>query len=174
MKRNITRILIYLAVIAVQMVVNDYINPGPFLYICILPMLVVMLPLDQHPAISMAISFAIGLVTDLLTDGVLGLNAGAATLLCAVRLPLFRLVFNADNYDKNEIPSLRLAGWRKFLKYMFPAALVYFAFYVGFDGFVYRSWLFNIARILLCAAVNAAIIALLSNILLGTDNRHSA
>ncbi|MBQ5401675.1 MAG: hypothetical protein IIU16_02040, partial [Bacteroidales bacterium] len=89
MPTYLRQIIIYAVVILLQVIINNYVNLGPMIYICLIPLLIIYLPLDQKPYLSLIIAFGLGLIIDILSDGVLGLNAGAATLIALVYRPLF-------------------------------------------------------------------------------------
>ena len=67
------QIIIYAVVILIQVIMNNYVNLGPMVYICLVPLLVIYLPLDQKNYLTLIIAFGLGLLIDILSDGVLGL-----------------------------------------------------------------------------------------------------
>lgn len=157
MPTYLRQIIIYAVVILLQVIINNYVNLGPMIYICLIPLLIIYLPLDQKPYLSLIIAFGLGLIIDIMSDGVLGLNAGAATLIALVYRPLFYPVFQKNNYSKKYIPPIRESGiWRHVL-YMLIILAIYFLFYIIFDGLAKSTLLTSLVRYLMNIAVNLAI-----------------
>ena len=127
------QIIVYAVVILLQVIINNYVNLGPMIYICLIPLLIVYLPLDQKPYISLIIAFGLGLIIDLFSDWVMGLNAGAATLVALVYKPIFYPIFQKNNYSKKYIPPIRESGVWHHVLYMLIILAIYFLFYIAFD-----------------------------------------
>ena len=86
MKTNPSKILFCAVVLLIQIVLSDFVNIGPYVYLCTVPMLVIYLSMDQDSIGSMLLAFGFGLAVDALEDGVLGLNAVSAVALAAVQI----------------------------------------------------------------------------------------
>ncbi len=157
MPTYLRQIIIYAVVILMQVIINNYVNLGPLIYVCFIPLLIIYLPLDQKPYLSLIIAFGLGLLIDMLSDGVLGLNAGAATLVALVYRPLFYPVFQKNNYSKKYIPPIRESDiWHPIL-YMLIILAIYFLFYITFDGLAKSTLLVSGLRYLVNIAVNLAL-----------------
>ena len=154
MPTYLRQIIIYAVVILLQVIINNYVYLGPMVYICLIPLLVMYLPLDQKPYISLIIAFGLGLIIDILSDGVLGLNAGAATLLALVYKPLFYPVFQKNNYSKKFIPAIRESNIWHHVLYLLIIIAIYFLFYIAFDGLATTTLIVSLARYLVNVAVN--------------------
>jgi hypothetical protein len=154
MPTYLRQIIIYAVVILLQIIINNYVYLGPMVYICLIPLLVMYLPLDQKPYISLIIAFGLGLIIDILSDGVLGLNAGAATLLALVYKPLFYPVFQKNNYSKKFIPAIRESNIWHHVLYLLIIIAIYFLFYIAFDGLATTTLIVSLARYLVNVAVN--------------------
>ncbi|MCF0172736.1 MAG: hypothetical protein HUJ91_03265 [Bacteroidales bacterium] len=154
------RWIIYCVVIFTQIIVNNYVNLGPMVYICLLPLLIAYLPLEQPAWLSMLEAFAMGLAVDLLSDGVMGLNAGAAVLTAVVARPLFYPIFNKNNYSKKFIPSMGESSLWVHLRYFGLILIVYFAFYISFDGLTARTFVTSLSRLAFDVLTSLAVILL--------------
>ena len=152
------QIIVYAVVILLQVILDNYVNLGPMIYVCLIPLLIVYLPLDQKPYISLIIAFGLGLLIDILADGVLGLNAGAATLVALVYRPIFYPVFQKNNYSKKYIPPISESGIWHHVLYMTIILAIYFAFYIAFDGLAVSTLLSSLLRYFLNIAVNLALV----------------
>ena len=157
MPTYLRQIIIYAVVILLQVILNNYVNLGPMIYICLIPLLVIYLPLDQKNYISLIIAFGMGLVIDILSDGVLGLNAGAATLVALVYKPLFYPIFQKNNYSKKYILPIRESGLWQHALYLLIILASYFLFYIAFDGLAKTTLLVSLIRYLVNVLVNLAL-----------------
>ncbi len=156
MPTYLRQILSYAVVILLQVIVNNHVNLGPMIYICLIPLLVIYLPLDQRPYISLIIAFGLGLIIDILSDGVLGLNAGAATLIALVYKPLFYPVFQKNNYSKKYIPPIAESDIWHHTLYLAIILAIYFLFYIAFDGLTKTTLPASLVRYAVNIAVNLA------------------
>jgi cell shape-determining protein MreD len=142
------RRILYIALLFVlQVVANDYLNLGPYVYVCFLPMMILIAPTERSSIYSMLIAFGLGLLVDLLSDGVLGLNAAAGVLMAASLNIVFDITVNDENYDRKDSPTLYDVGSRKYLRYLIFSFAIYFVMYVFLDGVGTRSFLFFIERL---------------------------
>ena len=151
------QIIIYAVVIFLQIILNNYVNLGPMIYICLIPLLVIYLPLDQKNYLSLILAFGMGLIIDILSDGVLGLNAGAATLVALVYKPLFYPIFQKNTYSKKYIPPVRESGIWYHTLYLLIILAIYFLFYIAFDGLAETTLLVSLVRYLVNILVNLAL-----------------
>lgn len=151
------QIIVYAVVILLQVIINNYVYLGPMVYICLIPLLIIYLPLDQKPYISLVIAFGLGLIIDLLSDGVLGLNAGAATLVALVYKPLFYPIFQKNNYSKKYIPPIRESDVWHHMLYLLIILAIYFLFYIAFDGLATTTVVVSLVRYLFNIAINLAL-----------------
>ena len=86
----------------------------------------------------MLIAFGLGIGLDILSDGVVGLNAFAAVLAAAPRKFFYRLLVNGDRQDKTEIPLIRESGLPKYIRYLGAVTAIYMAAYVLLDCVSFR------------------------------------
>ena len=86
MRKAISIILI----IVIQLLIDNYLNLGLYLYVAIFPFLILTLPYRYKTIPTMLLSFLLGLSIDFLSNGVLGLNAGALTAMAFVRQGLLQ------------------------------------------------------------------------------------
>ena len=158
MKDNWGRFMFFAALLLIQIVLSDYVNVGPYIYLCCLPLIVIYLPLYQETFLSMLIAFGCGLVVDILCDGILGLNAAAAVALAAVRKPLFAAFFTRDNLERGVIPTIRETGIFRHINFIFISLLIYFLVYIGLDSVDMESLQTTLLRLVLSCAANLALV----------------
>ena len=61
MKSKIVRILFFVLLFVVQVVISDYLNLGPYVYICLIPFIILNIPFSRDTGIVMVEAFAISL-----------------------------------------------------------------------------------------------------------------
>jgi len=140
-------ILFFILVFLLQLGVSNYLNLGPWVMVTLVPFLILQLPLPRSPHVVMLSAFGLGLLLDLLSAGVLGLNAFAAVMAAAPRKILYRLLVNNDRQDATWIPLLRDFGTIKYGKYLFALTAIYLAAFILLDcvsvrplGFILVKW----------------------------------
>lgn len=155
-------ILYFVLVFILQLVLSDYVHPGPWVYLCLIPLLIIHIPLSRSPHVVMLAAFGLGLGLDILSDGVPGLNAFAAVLAAAPRKFFYRLLVNADRQDKTEVPRIRETGLVKYLKYLSAITAIYLAAYIAVDCISFRPAGFILLKFLASWAASTALALLLT------------
>ena len=155
-------IFFFVLLFLLQLVLSDYVHLGPWVYLCILPLLILCIPLSRSPQAVMLIAFALGLGLDILSDGVPGLNAFAAVLAAAPRKFFYRTLVNADRQDKTEVPKIREVGLPKYLKYLGVITALYLAAYIVVDCVSFRPPIFLLGKFLISWVASTALCLLLS------------
>lgn len=151
----------FAVILILQLLCSEFINLWPVLYLAVIPLLVILLPPDTNTCILMLCAFAIGLLTDALSDGVLGLNAACCTLLAACRNMITRPM---RRYDiQTEEMDLNYGEFRpgKLVMLLVASYLVFFVPYVIIDGPMGKGILYLAFRIILNVVVNSTIAYLL-------------
>ena len=154
--KNRSDILFFVLVFLLQVIITDYLHLGPWVFICLLPLLILHIPLSHSPHRVMLTAFALGLLLDVLSDGVVGLNAFAAVLAAAPRKFLYRALVNGDRQDKTGVPSLSEAGIVKYLKYLSVITAIYLAGYMLLDCAGSRPLLFILGKFLASTLASTA------------------
>lgn len=129
-------------VIAFQLIINNFINPGPYLFICLVPFAISLVPRGLNINVTMLICFALGLAVDIFSRGVIGVNAAAATVLSILREPIYRFSINRNRQDNAPDPGIRQCGLSKYLLYITPATLAYMSIYCAAESLGVREILF--------------------------------
>lgn len=158
MKDSWGRYMFYAALLIIQIVLSGYVNVGPYIYLCCIPLIVIYLPLYQQTSLSMLIAFGCGLIIDILCDGIVGLNAAAAVALAAVRRPLFAAFFTKDNLNRAVIPTIRESGVARHVNFILSSLLVYFLVYICLDSVGMESLQTTLLRLLLSVAANLILV----------------
>ncbi len=162
--------LIYTLLVIAQLVLTHYLRVSPYLTLCILPVMVLCIPIHVGTAGAMLIAFGTGLAADLLGEGVLGLNTLALVPVGFLRNWIIRLVFGTEVFARGEDFSVRRNGLGKVLLATILAELLFFIIFIWVDAAGTRPFSFNLLR-LLCSLGGSMLLALLVLELLAPDPR---
>ena len=157
--------LMYLLLLVVQILLGNFLNLGQLVAVCLLPLLVLSLPVNYSGTAVMLIAFASALAVDLLTHGILGLSAVALLPIAAGRRLLISAVFGSEIYSRGEDISAAKQGLGKMALALLIATAVYFAIYIWVDAAGTRSLGVNTLAWLLSTLVSTAAQLLLTGLL---------
>ena len=141
-------------VIIFQLMINNFINPGPYIFISLVPFAISLLPRSTPINLTILLCFAIGLTVDIFSRGVIGVNAAASTALSVLRAPIYRLTISRDRQDITPNPEIRQCGFAKYLAYISIACLSYMFIYCSLESMGVRSILFFIPQFLISSAAS--------------------
>ena len=169
MKTNQNFTVTYILLAVAQMVICNYCRISPFIYVTILPAMVLALPLKINTAWSMAIAFVTGLAVDFLSEGIIGLNTLSLVPVAFIRHPLLQMVLGDESYGKGTPFSSRTTGIRKILIAATVAYAVFIAVYVTADGSGVRPLWFNTVRFVTSLICDSALALLVIHVLTPND-----
>lgn len=111
------RIIVYFVVfVLLQVLVMNNIHLfgiiTPFIYLYV----ILKLPVDMSRSSVILISFFLGLVVDVFSN-TFGIHAAACSLAGFVRMPLLERFVDMKEMPEGSIPSYRLFGFGKFIRY---------------------------------------------------------
>ena len=154
-------------IIFCQILLSEYVNIWPILYIAIFPLFIILLPANLNRTLYMIIAFLLGLCVDITADGVIGLNAAALVAMAYFRDFALKLTLSKGNLESAEnLPiSTKTVEIPKLITINLIMLAIFFTVYVLLDSAASFSPLYTILKITLCTAVNC-IINLLCNIVL--------
>lgn len=161
-KNDNHRTIFFTMVFIIQLIISNYVHLGPYVYICLLPLIIAGMPMKWRPSFVMIVSFGLGLLLDLLSDGTLGLNAGAAVFCSALRKQSYRLIISRDRQDKTIYVSPKTAGTVKFFSFLVTGIITYTLAYVLLDCLDFRGIVFIFFKFIASSLVNVVLILLLS------------
>lgn len=162
MKDTLRFILISLIIFIVQALTSNYLNISVYVHICLLPAIILSLPYRYKTIRIMVIAFLIGLGLDLMTDGILGLNAAALTAMAFTRNFFLSRLVNEKNVDINDVPRIKVMGFGPFSAYVFLSCLVLFLIYIPLETMSFDHFIFKLIRIVSGVVSNTLLIIILS------------
>ena len=139
-------LLVYIILMAVQMLLSDFVRISPYVTLTILPVMVLCIPVRTSPSLTMIIAFLTGLSVDFFSDGVLGLNSLALVPVAALRNPVIRLVMGNEILEKKEAFSVAKSGFGKISTAILMVQAVFLVIYILADGAGTRTIVFNALR----------------------------
>ncbi|MDR1381242.1 MAG: rod shape-determining protein MreD [Tannerella sp.] len=123
----------------------------PFIYIYVL----LKLPVDMTRSAVILISFLLGLSVDLFSN-TFGIHAAACSFAGFVRMPLLERFADIKDLPGGSIPSCRLFGYGKFMRYAFVLTVIH-----HFTLFVVESFTFFQPLMMTVRMISAILFSLL-------------
>lgn len=160
MKKHFPIFAIILLVL--QVVICNYVYLGPYIYISLLPAVILFLPLESNRISDMLIAFALGIAVDWLADGVLGLNVAALLPIGFFRRPLLAAFIGNDTINRKEEISIKKNGFAKIYTPLMIVNALFLLIYIVLDVAGARSFGFIAARFSASLGVSALIAPLLA------------
>lgn len=167
-ERNFT--VTYAVLLVAQIFVCNYLNLSQFVTLNILPVMILMLPTSCSTTAAMLAAFASGLVIDLLSDGVSGLNAFALVPVALCRNWVIRIVFGNEVFARKENLSSGKHGTGKMLLASLIVEAMFLLVYIWADGAGTRPLWHNASRFFLSLAAGEIAAPWIAN-LLTSDRR---
>ena len=164
MRKNSYYFVFFLLAV-VQMLICNYLNLSAYLMLSILPVMILCVPLRLPTFWTMLLAFVTGLAVDLLSEGLLGLNALALVPVAFVRKEIIRLIFGDELFARKEDFSVRKNGFGKVAAAIFLVQALFLVIYIWADGAGTRPLAFNAIRFGVSLAAGWALSLLIIDIL---------
>lgn len=162
--------IVYAIFLVAQLLLSNYFNLTPYLLLSLLPAMVLCIPIRMGTLPAMLVAMGTGLVVDLLSEGIIGLNAAALLPVALLREEIIRLVFGGELYARKEDFCVRRNGPGKVAIAVLMAQGVFLAVYVWLDAAGTQPFWFKAVRWLISLICGLAL-AMLSMDSLAPDNR---
>ena len=140
-------IVCFILALLVQMVLAEYCQ-WTFVYICILPAMILCMPTIRPTWWTMAVAFLSGLAVDALADGTLGLNAIALVPVAALQKTIISRVINEDIVERHYNLSFRSNGYISLAIALSITYVLFFIIYILIDSAGIRNFGFNFTKLL--------------------------
>ena len=152
--RHTTFWFTYVLLLVVQLLLNRFLRVSPYVAVYILPMMVLCISIRVQTWAVMLIAFATGVAADLLSEGVVGLNAVALVPVALLRNIIVQAVFGTEVFARQEDFSSRRNGWGKVSLAATLALLLYLIMYIWVDAAGMRPFGYNLLRLVCSLAVS--------------------
>jgi len=137
----------FVILLLVQVILAKFVQIGPFLYLTILPSMILCINSTRKPWTVMLVAFASGIIIDGLADGVMGLNAAAAVLSGATQRPFLRYFLGEEIVERGYSLSFRRYGYEKIIIMILASTLLFMMLYVIVDCAGTRGFFFCLGKI---------------------------
>jgi len=135
--------VMYLLLLLLQLFISNYLRLSYYVTLSILPVMILLLPIKIKTVPSLLIAFATGLIIDILSDGLVGLNVVALLPVAILRRPVISLVFGSEFFAREENITTHRQGLWKMSVAIFLVQTVFLLCYIWSDGAGTRPLLFN-------------------------------
>ena len=160
----------YVLLLVAQLLLSNYFHVTPYIFLTILPVMVLCIPIRMGTVGAMLIAALTGLAVDYLSEGVLGLNALALIPVAFARNGIIGLVFGRELFARKEDFSIERCGFGKVATALFLSTLLFLVIYIWADGAGTRPLWFNGLR--LAASLGSSfVVSLLTLSVLAPDPR---
>ena len=139
--------LMYFLLLVAQLLFSNYAVFTPYVTLSILPVMVLCIPIRVGTGLAMLIACATGLTVDLVSEGLLGLNALALVPVAFLRNRIIGLVFGGELFAREEDFSVQRSGFGQVALALLMAQALFLILYVWADGAGTRPLWFQAARV---------------------------
>lgn len=161
MKNSLSNIILFFSFLITQVLLSNFINFGPLVYIAVYPLFILTLPTNTSTISMMLWSFAMGLGVDYFTDSIIGLNAAAAVFLAFVQPLLFKAVCRKGELENQIRPGLTELGLPRFLAFIVIGLTLHHVAIILLENFGITFYFHSFIRILLSLFINTILILLI-------------
>lgn len=150
-----------------QILLSEYVNIWPVLYIAIFPQFIILLPPALNRSLYMLIAFALGFAIDIFADGVPGLNAAALVAMAYSRPFMLKLILSKGGIESTDnFPLLpRSVEPQKLVALNALMMAVFFTVYALLDSAGSFTFWYTLLKIVLCIIANTIISTICSTVL---------
>ena len=124
----------FLLLFVAQLLLWNYCNFSQYVFIVILPAMLLCLPIGQGGVRVMLLAFALGLAADFLVTGQLGLTSLALVPVALLRRPVIELVFGHELISRGEELSFRRQRLAKFVISILMLTTLFLLVYLWVDS----------------------------------------
>ena len=163
--------LTYCILIVAQLVISNYFNLSPYIMLTILPVMVLCLPTKIDTVVSMFIAFATGLVIDLFSEGVIGINILALIPVAFCRKTIIRFIFGEEIISRNDTFSIKRNGLGKVVSAVVIPQSLFLLIYLIADGAAIRTFLFFMGRFFSSLAAGTVVSVAIVNFTTNDDRK---
>ena len=155
----------YVLLLMAQLLLSNYFHVTPYIFLTLLPVMVLCIPIRMGTVSTMLIACLSGLVIDFLSEGVLGLNALSITPVAYARNGIIGLIFGPELFARKEDFSVGRCGFGKVAAALFLSLLIFLVIYIWADGAGTRPLWFNGLRLLASLGASFLLSLLTLNVL---------
>ena len=156
---------------AVQIIICNCFYFSPYVFLSILPAMVLCMPASWKTVPAMLTAFVTGLAVDLFGEGLVGINALALVPVALLRKPVVQAIFGKDLIEREEDFSFRKYGAGKVSAAVLIMQGLFLAIYITADGAGTRPFWFNASRFGASLAAGYVLSMIVAKVLLPEDRK---
>ena len=126
-------LLVGVIFIVMQIMLDEFVNNWYMIYLAIFPLFILTLPITMSVSSYMLISFIIGMGIDILSGGLLGINAASGVVIAFIRKPILKMIFPPALLESINIITLDSVKTKSFILLTFITNLIFFTVYLSLD-----------------------------------------
>jgi len=162
--------LTYILLLILQILICNYLHLSLYVTLTVLPVMVLLIPINYGAVFAMIIAFLTGLTVDFLAEGVIGLNAFALIPVAFCRKGILQFVFGSELFARKENVSLKRHGLGKMMMAISLAQSIFLLLFIWADGAFARPFWFNLLKFFTSLLTGVVLSTVLSSSL--TLNEH--
>jgi hypothetical protein len=155
----IRNILMFLAVILVQVLLLDNVQMGGYLNPYFYIIFIILLPFEVPNWLLLSLAFTLGFSVDLF-NGTPGLHAAATVFMAFMRPFTLKNFSPRDGYEPGTFPRVHYYGIEWFTKYTVILVLSHHFFLLFVESFRFSDLFFSLSRIILNTILTSVVIVL--------------
>jgi|BioPla2DNA2_1021312.scaffolds.fasta_scaffold01443_12 cobalamin synthase len=160
----------FLLLVVAQLLLCNYFHFTPYVFLTLLPALILCLPTRIGTIGALFIAFGLGLTIDFFAEGLLGLNALALVPVAFVRKPLIELIFGKEPFEHQENLSVQKYGSLRISLALIITLALFLVIYILADGAGTRPFWFSAIK-LVASLFASWLLSLVAVHLLSDDER---
>lgn len=161
MKQGVSNTILFVSFLIAQLLISNFIDFGPMLFLVIYPLFILTLPVSFSPVTVILWAFGMGLGTDLLYNGMAGLNSASLVMMAFLREPVLSLIIRKGELESEIRPGMAEMGFRRFLLYAGILMAIHHISVVFIESFSLTYFIGNLPRLLLSFSANMLLLILL-------------
>jgi len=163
MSLSFKNIVFLLLVFFLQAVLQGYIDISPMIQFCLLPMVIAALPTSWKDISAMIAAFVIGLLADLISGGIPGINAGCCVLVAAIRDVVYRRIISTDNRSAATAPTIYTIGKVPYIKFISILTAAYCILFIFLERFSFVPFWSTLLRTITTFVTSTLLIIIFSH-----------
>lgn len=144
--RNSRYTICFVLLLVAQLILARFCQIGPYIYISLLPAMIMCMPMSVPTWLNCIIAFLCGMAVDGLADGVWGLNAMALVPLAFLNKSFINMFISREVVEREYGISFYQHGVFAIGFTLFIHTLLYFVIYICFDSGAERGLVFCLVK----------------------------
>lgn len=157
--KGVRYIYYFLMILLLQLFITRY-GQLEWMYISLLPAMIMCLPTVLPTSVNCIIAFALGITVDFCADGVMGLNTIALLPLAAINRSMLSLVISEELVERGYSFSFHQHGIFKIGLLLFIYLCIFFLIYILMDTNPQKDFAMTVTK-LLCSTASSMVFGLI-------------